>query len=75
METENEVELGEELIKEIIEDGNKKAIFIKSPKSKMTIKYIYKSRSKNFIFYSCKLENKCQGKGKIDIKKKIYNNN
>ena len=44
----------------------------------MNIKYIFKSRSKNFIFYSCKLENKCQGKGKIDIDikmKKIYNNN
>ena len=37
------------------------------------IKYIYKHQSKNYIYYNCKLEQKCGGKAKIDLEKKINN--
>ena len=36
--------------------------------------YVYKNKTKNFIFYQCKSRKNCTGKGKIDIKKRIYNN-
>ena len=41
-------------------------------KNQIKTTYKYKSRTKNYIFYECSRRNKCFGKGKIDIIKKIF---
>ena len=40
--------------------------------NKLKTTYTYKSRTKKFIYYKCKLRNKCFGNGKIDVKKKYF---
>ena len=34
--------------------------------------YVYKDKTKNFIFYQCKNRKDCAGKGKIDITNKEF---
>ena len=65
----SEFELQEEQIKEIIENKHYIPITLIDKKNKLKTTYTYKSTTKKFIYYRCKIRNKCLGNGKIDIKK------
>ena len=47
-------------------------ILYKDEELKIEIKYIYKSQSKNFIFYKCNQRPVCKGRGKININSKEF---
>ena len=59
-------------IKTIIEEKNHIPISIMNPKTKIKTIYVYKSRTKNFIFYVCNNWKKCPGKTKVNINKKSF---
>ena len=63
------IDLKEEEINEIINNNHYISI-IKYTKTK--IKYIYKSKRKNFIYYSCHLQNNCKSKEKVDFIKENF---
>ena len=66
------ITLTENQIKNIILEKNHIPIAIINPKNKIHTTYVYKSTSKNFIFYVCNNRKDCKGKGKIDIKDRIF---
>ena len=43
-----------------------------NPKTKLKTIYVYKSRTKNFIFYTCNNRKNRTGKGKVNIKIKKF---
>ena len=43
-------------------------------KEDKTIVYNYQAKSKNLIFYKCNIKPKCDGAGKLNNHKSIYNN-
>ena len=47
-------------------------ILYKDTDLKIDIKYLYKSKSKNFIFYICSQRPECNGRGKININTKEF---
>ena len=59
-------------IKNIIENHIFTTLTFYNPVDKIKTTYTYKSCSKNFIFYICKKRKDCNGRGKIDIKKKQF---
>ena len=65
------IELTEKEKTEIFENNHYIPLIKYVSHAKTITKFIFKNKSKNFIFYSCKLKDKCKGKGKGNIKKKI----
>ena len=53
---------------------NNKYIYIKhiDETNYINTTYVYKNKTKNFIFYQCKNRKNCTGKGKIDITNKEF---
>ena len=60
--------LSDEQIINIVEEKKKEKITINDDELKSKITYVYKYRSKNYIFYVCSISNKCPGKGNFNIK-------
>ena len=59
-------------IKKIIENKNHIPITIMNRRKKIKTIYVFKSRTKNFIFYTCNNRKKWTDKGKVNIQKKIF---
>ena len=59
-------------VKEIFINNNYINIKHIDEKNYINTTYVYKNKTKNFIFYQCKNRKNCTGKGKIDIKKKEF---
>ena len=59
--------LSDQQIINIVEEKKKEKITFNDDELKSKITYVYKYRSKNFIFYVCSIRNKCPGKGKVNI--------
>jgi hypothetical protein len=65
-----DIHLKENEINEIINENN--YIPIKSTINKITAKCIYLYKSKNYILYICNKRKQCKGRGKGDLKNKIF---
>ena len=63
--------LNDNEIKEYINLRSQKPIYKTNPNTKIRTKYIYKAKTKNYIYYTCKKNKLCDGKAKIDINKKL----
>ena len=59
--------LSDQQIINIVEEKKKEKITFNDDELKSKITYVYKYRSKNFIFYVCSIRNKCPGIGKVNI--------
>ena len=57
-----------------MQNNNYKEIINYNYTNKLGIKYKYLSKTNKFIYYRCSIRNSCEGRGKIDIEKKIYCN-
>lgn len=66
------IELTEKEKTEIFENNHYIPLIKYVSHTKTLTEFIFKYKSKNFIFYSCKLKDKCKGKGKVNINKKNF---
>lgn len=57
---------------DIIKKNNYISIKHLDEKNQIKTIYKYEAKTKNFIFYACSRRNKCLGKGKIDLSKKVF---